>query len=241
LKNYYLPVLLLLFLPSVLLAEVLKLDYEGFTVWLDCDKRGAVKFKYNATRDTGNHKRYKSFYLDKNVPKRCQQKSTRSYRRAKGDKPSYDRGHLVPANHLDYDKVSIKQSNFMTNILPQVSAMNRGAWLLTEEITECYRDEIDLTVIGGVLWGNDTSDDYFAKSHGVKTPDAYWKVIKNQEGVIAWIIPNSPKAKRSNLDRYLVSVRELERRVGEKLPVRGDWKLLKSSRSWPIAKSCDKS
>ena len=46
-------------------AEVLQLDYEGFTVWLDCDKRGAVKFRYNAQRDTGNHKRKKSFYKAK--------------------------------------------------------------------------------------------------------------------------------------------------------------------------------
>ena len=49
--------LLLLFHLAPINAEVLQLDYEGFTVWLDCDKRGAVKFRYNAQRDTGNHKR----------------------------------------------------------------------------------------------------------------------------------------------------------------------------------------
>ncbi|HIG39559.1 MAG TPA: hypothetical protein EYQ14_03340, partial [Gammaproteobacteria bacterium] len=44
---------------------------------------------------------------------------------AKGQR--YDRGHLVPANHLDYSKKAIKQSNYMTNILPQAANMNRGA------------------------------------------------------------------------------------------------------------------
>ena len=120
--------------------------------------------------------------------------------------------------------------------------MNRGAWLLTEEIIECYRDEIDLTVIGGVIWGSDSDDDYFRATHGVETPDAFWKVVLNREAVIAWIVPNSPKAKRSELDRYLVSVRELERVI--KKPIEGvpeDWKSLKPSRSWPIAKGCDKS
>jgi hypothetical protein len=29
-------------------AEVKRLDYEEFTIWLDCDRRGAVKFCYNA-------------------------------------------------------------------------------------------------------------------------------------------------------------------------------------------------
>jgi endonuclease G len=31
--------------------KLMRLDYEGFTVWLDCEKRGAVKFQYNAQHD----------------------------------------------------------------------------------------------------------------------------------------------------------------------------------------------
>jgi len=49
--------LCLLTLLSAASAEVMRLDYEGFTVWLDCDKRGAVKFRYNAQRDQGEFKR----------------------------------------------------------------------------------------------------------------------------------------------------------------------------------------
>jgi len=101
--------------------NVLRLDYEGFTVWLDCEKRGAVKFRYNAQRDTGSFKRSSSFYLDPKVPKECQQYSSKSYK-AKGQR--YDRGHLVPANHLDYSKSAIKASNTMTNILPQAANMS---------------------------------------------------------------------------------------------------------------------
>jgi DNA/RNA endonuclease G (NUC1) len=41
----------------------------------------------------------------------------------------------------------------MTNILPQAANMNRGTWLLTEEIIECYRDIDELLVIGGVIGG----------------------------------------------------------------------------------------
>ena len=124
--------LLILVSFSINAAEIKRLDYEGFTVWVDCEKRGAVKFQYNAQRDTGNFKRKKSFYYDPDLPKNCQQTSTKSY---KEPGQRYDRGHLVPANHLDYSKKAIKQSNYMTNILPQAANMNRGAWLLTEEIT----------------------------------------------------------------------------------------------------------
>ena len=104
-----------------------------------------MKFLYNAQHDTGNFKPLKSFHVDPNVSSSCQQLSAKTYKQ-KGQR--YDRGHLVPANHLDYSKVTIRQSNFMTNILPQAANMNRGAWLLTEEITECYRDIDELLIIG---------------------------------------------------------------------------------------------
>jgi endonuclease G len=220
-------------------GKILKLDYEGFTVWLDCDKRGAVKFRYNAQHDTGNAKRSDSFYLDPNVPAECQQTTAKAYGQ------NYDRGHQVPANHLDSSEVAIKQSNFMTNVLPQAANMNRGAWLLTEEIIECYRDIDELLVIGGVIWGNNPTDDYFVQSHGVKTPDAYWKVVirgtGQDERAIAWIVPNSQDAKRANLDSYLVTVDEIERVTGEKIPVADYAKHDKPSQSWLIPKGCDKS
>ena len=129
-------------------GDIIKLVYEGFTVWLDCSKRGAIKFRYIAQRDVGSAKRYDKFMLDPKVPTECQQTSTNAY----GLK--YDRGHQVPANHLDASDNAIKQTNYMTNILPQAANMNRGAWYLTEEIVECYRDISELLVMGGVIWGN---------------------------------------------------------------------------------------
>jgi len=218
-------------------SEIKRLDYEGFTVWLDCDKRGAVRFQYNAQHDTGSFKRHKSFHIDPNVSLSCQQLSAKTYKQ-KGQR--YDRGHLVPANHLDYSKVAIRQSNFMTNILPQAANMNRGAWLLTEEITECYRDIDELLVIGGVLWGNNPNDDFFTESHGVKTPDAFWKVIIRNDRAIAWIIPNSADAKRNRLDDYIVTIQDLELVTGETIPVDEYLKHEKPEHSWLIPRGCNK-
>ncbi|QPK64084.1 DNA/RNA non-specific endonuclease [Methylomonas sp. LL1] len=219
-------------------GSLLQLDYEGFTVWLDCEKRGAVKFRYNAQHDTGAGQRDSSFYLDRQVPSECQQTS------AKGYGQNYDRGHLVPANHLDHSELGIKQSNYMTNILPQAANMNRGAWLLTEEIIECYRDIDELLVIGGVIWGNNPTDDYFVKSHGVATPDSFWKVIVRGRGqderAIAWIVSNSVEATKKNLDRYLVTVDDIERVTGEKIPVSDYAKHDKPRHSWMIPRGCDK-
>ena len=34
---------------------------------------------------------------------------------------AYDRGHMIPANHFDHDLGTIKQTNYMVNIVPQVT------------------------------------------------------------------------------------------------------------------------
>ena len=217
--------------------NILKLDYSGFTLWLDCTKRAPIKFQYVAQRDTGSFKRYDKFSLDPKVPKECQQYSSKAY----GSK--YDRGHQVPANHMDYSGLAIKQTNYMTNILPQAANMNRGAWLQTEKITECYRDIAELLVIGGVIWGNNDADDYFLQSHGVRTPDAFWKVIirgtGQDEQAIAWIVPNSQDATAKRLDQYLVSVDDIEKVTGEKIPVADYAKHEKLNASWQLPIGCD--
>jgi endonuclease G len=216
-------------------GQLLRLNYEGFTVWLDCEKRGAVKWRYNAQHDSGNEPRDGSFRLDPGVPKDCQQTSAQGYGHG------YDRGHQVPANHLDAAAVAIKQSNYMTNILPQVAQMNRGAWKLTEDIVECYRDIDELLVLGGVIWGNNPADDFFVKSHGVKTPDAFWKVVVRGNGnAIAWIVPNTQAAVEAKLDSYLVTVAEVEKRTGEKLPVTGDARTTRPRGSWVVPMGCNK-
>jgi endonuclease G len=224
--------------PVTTANNLMKLDYEGFTVWLDCEKHGAVKFQYNAQHDNGAFPRVENFTLDPNVPAQCQQFTANAYGR------NYDRGHLVPANHLDYSATAIKATNNMTNILPQAQNMNRGAWLQTEEIIECYRDISELLVIGGVIWGNNPADDFFIQSHGVKTPDAYWKVIirgtGQSEQAIAWIVPNTKDAVRKNLDKYLVTVSDIERLTGEKIPVAQYAKDSKPSASWLIPQGCNK-
>ena len=137
--------------------------------------------------------------------------------------------------------MAIEQSNYITNILPQTSQMNRGAWKQTEEIAECYRDIDELLVIGGVIWGNNPDDDYFIESHGVKTPDAFWKVVIRGDGrTITWIVPNTKEAVKAKLDSYLVTVADIEKITGEKLPVTGDARTSKPSGSWVVPIGCDK-
>jgi len=57
-----------------------------------------------------------------------------------------------------------------------------------------------------------SANDYFLTSHGIPTPEYFWKVILSADKAIAWYIPN--RSDRASLDSYLVSITELEGKLG---------------------------
>ena len=121
-------------IPLSLSAEISKLEYHGFTLWFDCKAKVAIRFQYTLDRDVGAIRRIHKYYHDPILAPYCQQFETLSYNKNKNIE-GYDRGHLVPYNHMDQSLIASHQTNYMTNILPQTKEMNRGAWYLTEEIT----------------------------------------------------------------------------------------------------------
>ena len=222
---------------SALAADLHLLQYEGFQLLFDCDLKSATRFSYTTGKDTGSLKRRSSFSKDPNFSSDCQQNSSNSY---SGSDEAFDRGHLVPANHLDHLKLGIYQSNYFTNILPQARNMNRGAWLRTEEIIECYRDIEMLRVYGGPIFSNERDRDFFSETHGIRTPSAFWKIVIKGDDQIAWIIPNSADAKRGKLDDYLVSVNQIERAIDEVFYFIDDEKKSEPTiSSWELPEDCD--
>lgn len=223
-------------------AAVLSHNYSYFKLWIDCNKRSAVKFDYLLWADSGNQSRPSSFTSDPYISASCQQKTTRSYESVHS---GYDRGHMVASNHMDFSATAIKRANYMTNILPQVSQMNQGAWLKTEEITECYREFTDIRVLGGPVWSAGVKNNYFVSSHGTPTPKKYWKVLIKQDyygnviDAIGWIINNDTAATKSKLDNYLKSINAIESATGESIPVPSSFKYMVPSKSWSLPSGCD--
>ena len=154
-------------------TSLIKRQFTEFTTWVDCKERLPVLFYYYADYDVGDYPRSSTFKLDPTVSSSCQQLTANSY----GGGTQYDRGHMVTANHLDHNLVAITESNYMTNIAPQTGVLNKGAWLWVEEMIECVRDIHPLKVYGGIVMGNDASNDIWLTTHGVRTPDWFWKVI----------------------------------------------------------------
>ena len=222
-------------------ANQLSIDYGGFKLLYDCELKSAIRFEYKLGTDTGNFSRPTTFNLDPNISSNCsQQLKTSSYASVVS---GWDRGHLVASNHMDYDAAYLLSANYMTNIVPQLATFNQGLWKETENITECYRDLAHIQVIGGVIY-SDASNDFFLSSHGIKSPDFFWKTLittdpNNQIETISWLFPN--QSALANLNSYIVSLDELERRVGSDLvglDLGSAIKMQKASKSWELPKNC---
>lgn len=232
-----------LLIPSAA-ARIWQKGYDGFTVWLDCTNHGGIAFHYELSTDTGNEQRSGSFPIDDTVPAACQPISGDSYRTpavpvaAVG---TYDRGHLVPANHMDHSEHSMADTFFVTNVLPQATAFNQegGAWFRTEIISECYRDITPLKIWGGVIFDGSHADDFFLASHGVFTPDWWWKLIyrADTDTYVAWIFPNSREATDADMDLFIVDIPTLKAQL-EYVPDFGDAEeATASTTTWDVLKS----
>ena len=193
-------------------AQVIVRPYVGFTLWVDCERRGPVFFHYNLGPDLRNipSAAYRSYKSDPQLPDRCQPLRTSAYSGNTG--PAYERGHLVPINHLDSNPEAASDTAHMVNILPQTRILNRGAWGETEEIAECAREQQSILVIGGVIWGDDDSDDYWISTddHGLRTPDGYWKALIRGSHAIAWLFDNSHDPAVAGTDALDSRIRTLE-------------------------------
>jgi endonuclease G, mitochondrial len=224
-------------------AEEVILDKGGFVLTYDCATHAATRYEYVLTEDTGSASRPSSFYLDPDLPSGCAgQTSTKSY---VSEHSGYDRGHLVTSNHMDYDETYIKVANYMSNIVPQVSGFNQGIWVQAENVAECYRDIAPVTVYGGVVYG-DASNDYFLESHGIPTPEYFWKTIvttdpdTGEEMAISWLIPN--EAGLDGLDSYLVSIDDLEELLGTSavgINVSAATSAMLPASTWELPDGCD--
>ncbi|QNH12668.1 DNA/RNA non-specific endonuclease [Xanthomonas sp. SI] len=224
-------------------AQVVTLNKGGYTLTYDCTAHTATRYEYSLNADTGSAARPSDFNLDTTLPSGCGgQTSTKSYASVRS---GYDRGHLVTSNHMDYNATYIVRANLMSNIVPQVSGFNQGIWVQAENVAECYRDIKPVKVYGGVVFG-DTSNDYFLSSHGIRTPEYFWKTIittdpsTGAEKAISWIIPNETGL--GSLDDYIVSIADLEELIGASnvaITASATVKNMLPNSTWALPSNCD--
>ena len=200
---------------------------HGYTIGLNCKERGADWIAYQTEPDNGKNLPRGNFHHDPDVPKECQQFSTRPY--GKG----FDLGHLRGANAAKNDELEMYDAFDISNILPQDAKLNRDGWLATERLEECEHHTLNM-FMGPVWEGGNT---WFVKSHGVRTPGAFWKIMESSERIVAWVFPNA-SVPAADIDKYLTTVLHIETLTGIKFPISEELKTVPQKSSWGDTAHC---
>lgn len=127
----------------------------------------------------------------------------------------YDRGHMVPAGDMNFDKRAMSETFYMSNMSPQIRNFNGGIWRELEENTRdwAYDFEEIFVVTGPILTGKirETIGD-----NQVAVPDMYYKVILDvqepEKKAIAFLMPNEVSYKP--ISEYAVSIDKVEEITG---------------------------
>ena len=222
-------------------AKLISLDYQGFSIQYNCQKRGFESFNYTSFMNDKVSVPEVEPYDEKRLPYACRQSSSESYSRSFWHSKQYERGYGVFPWMFTFDPGLYAASKSMANQVPIARELREsGLWRYTQKLVECGKKKEVFKVWGGNLWGNNSKNDYFADSHGVVTPDYLWKVIQKHNGETqAWLYPNKDSVTAKQRDKYLVSVAKIEALSGITLPVKNKQQAARSSWSLPSGCSLD--
>ncbi|CAG2223449.1 EXOG [Mytilus edulis] len=124
----------------------------------------------------------------------------------------WSRGHMAPAGDNKHSQEAMKQSFYLSNILPQNLENNGGFWnrleMYCRDLTKKYKG---VRIISGPLVLPTTDEDGL---HYVKYPI----IIENEKseplGLGAFIVPNQPIGFEHSLKDFQVDLKKLERSSG---------------------------
>ncbi len=125
---------------------------------------------------------------------------------------TYARGHMAPAADFRWSEKAMSESFFMSNMSPQVHALNEGKWAYLEMEVRHWAEIYNgvYVVTGPVL----KSGLQTIGAHKVSVPEMYYKVILDldTEKGIGFLIPN--KDISDTFKNYAVSIDEVEKATG---------------------------
>jgi endonuclease G, mitochondrial len=138
-------------------------------------------------------------------------------------KSGYDRGHMCPSADRTASVEANSATFLMTNMQPQLPALNRGPWKDLESFSRMLvRSGKEVQIVtGGVFEGATTTI-----GPGIAVPSANFKVVVVLDPgqgvadvtvdttVYAIVMPNARSISATRWTQYLVSVDEVERRTG---------------------------
>ena len=186
-------------------------QHTGYTLCYSEEDEQPYWVAYVLTADevfADNAQRADNFHEDPSIP-------TGSATLADYRGSGYDRGHMIPAADLKWSEQSMDDSFFMSNMSPQVGALNRGVWADLESVVRTFaaQNQAICVVTGPVL-----TDGPYKKigSNGVSVPNYYYKAILDYTGpehkAIGFLLAN--EGSKEDLETFAVTIDELEEMTG---------------------------
>ena len=195
-----------------------------------------VAFSFDKTTSADVVSRTDAWDVDKELPEEMRTEE------ADHKSDGFDKGHLCASEDRVYQKDANEQTFYYSNISPQLNDFNGGFWRELEAQVQTWGrstasgtyDKVYVTK-GGTLndllvnfsgthvsGGTPTTDENGFTIHGLACPASYFMAILSQKNdefhAIAFLVPHqegltrNPKAE--DLQRYVLSVDELERETG---------------------------
>jgi len=156
---------------------------------------------------TQDNRRRPYFMEDPKIPSKSA--DWRNYRGS-----GYDRGHLCPAGDRRFSEQAYNETFYTSNISPQNRDFNAGIWNLLEmQVRQWAKRYGEVVVVtGGILEEGLTE----IGEEDVDVPGYYYKVVtrggRDNLKAIAFLMP--AKDSRAPIQRFVVSVDEIEKRTG---------------------------
>lgn len=134
----------------------------------------------------------------------------------------YDQGHLANNADMSWDAAVARESFYMSNMSPQLPALNRGTWKNLESVTRAwvYQTKHDHTVYAGNIYSSSSKT---IGTDKVVIPDTLFKIIIDNKTlhVYAYLMPNKNDVD-SDYNKYQVTVEQVEKASGIVFPVPED-------------------
>ena len=182
--------------------------HEGYTVSYNSDYRVANWVAYVLTREEAKSKkneRSNKFVRDPQVKGASAENG--DYTRT-----GYDRGHLAPAGDMKWSAKSMRESFYLSNIVPQKPGLNRGIWKDLEEQCRMWAtDNGALLIATGPILSSDLKR---LGKNRVAIPKQFYKVVcmiqDNRYEAVGFLFENRDYEK-TTLQSLMVPVDSVEK------------------------------
>ncbi len=190
-------------------SRAIRKDYTGFSLSFNPENGTAdwVGWELLRSETDGASSRSDKFWADTSV---AGSPTPNDYRNS-----GYDKGHLCPAADQKWSPEAMNDCFVMTNMTPQLHALNNGAWKTLEKKERLWaqRDSA-LVIVAGPIYAD--SDTKRIGDSGVRVPSSFYKVLLapyvSEPRAIAFIYPNMTAP--GNMANYVTTVDEVERLTG---------------------------